>query len=450
MYRRVFALQRRRIAAEGGLAARLGRWALAVAVLAALAPLVEPTFLWFLGAPPAVVARGLGELWFRSCLLVMVALSMDVHATVLRGPSREVLTLLPVQPRAVVVAELEAVVLQRLPWLVGVALLLSPVALKAGWGAWLVGLWVVLGAGALALCWATVAFLLAIDAAESPAAAPFLDALRGNNPRPQAALIYALAPGTLVGGVLAGGASTAAGGAAQGGLSGWLWGLGLWGLAGAAWPLAARLADRNWFRASVVLADIRARYAAIEGAQEALLVYLEWTVRWLPVAVARWALLELRYGWRERRGLISAMNFLGFGALVMGWSSGADGPLRAGLVGGVTAWFGAAVVVQRAASVPEFLRWSLPAPEAVAAAARAWAVVVWSGLPAAAALFGAWMAHGGDGAAVVGRLVLVQVLGAAVAGALCARLAERGVALLVAAALIGATVTGWWASGGWT
>jgi hypothetical protein len=444
VYRRVFALRRQRRREAEGTVALAGRWALAFLVLGLLSMLVGPAFLGFLTRSPDEVVRGLGELWFRACLLVMVVISMDVHATVLRGQARDVLTLLPVRPRGVVLAELEQVALQRGPWLVALGVLLWPVAQQASVAAWALGMLVVTASAALALTWSAVAFLGAIDAAESPAAAPLLDLLRGNNPRPQAALIYALVPTTVVGGLLAGRASGSAAGIVVGAQAGWLDAAVLIAVAAAGWPAAARLADRNWFRASMVLEDIRARYAAVEGPDEALHVYLEWTVRWLPTEAARWALLELRYGWRERRSWISLMNLIGFGGLVLGWSSTVEAPVRAGLVAGAAAWLGAGVVVQRARDVPAFLRWSMPAPALAGTVARMWAVVAWSLLPLGLAGLAVWMFRGGSGLVQFGALGVLQLGVAAPVAAWCARHEERGMGLLIAAALISVTSTAWW------
>ena len=109
-YLDVFALRRRRRREVDGLWVMAGRVALALTVLLLLTPMVSSSFLYFVERPYRQAIPGLQEAWFRASLLVMVVLALDVHATVLRGQARDVLSLMPVEPRRVVVAELVPVV----------------------------------------------------------------------------------------------------------------------------------------------------------------------------------------------------------------------------------------------------------------------------------------------------------------------------------------------------
>jgi hypothetical protein len=435
-YGRVWSLQRRRArAAEPG-AVRVAKAVGGVAVVAALVPLVRSALLGFLDVPGADVVGGLGGAWTRASLLVLVTASLAVHGNVLRGPARAVLQIHPVDPRSVVREELAAAARGQAVLVLAVIAVLAPVALEVGWLAWVLGALVVAGVAASGLVLGAVVLLGAIEAAESPAWAPWLDLVRGNNPRPQAAIIWALAPSTLVAGWVAVAASEAAARAATGPTAAAAWIAGPWALAALGSPFVPRLAERTWFRASVVLADIAARYAALEPHGAAREVALDWTVRWLPAEAARWALLELRYGWRERRTWLSAVWLVTIGAVVLGWTGTAAAAPRAGLVAGAAGWLVGVLPVLRAREEAPFLRHWLPGSTGALAAARAWAVLAWGSGAVLATAVVVLLVHGSAALGAALATAVPSLVVAALASSGWATLRERGMAPYVGSAAL--------------
>ncbi|MCB9664299.1 MAG: hypothetical protein H6732_09310 [Alphaproteobacteria bacterium] len=381
-YLRVLGWQRRRAAAAQGRGARVVGAVVPLVVLVLLLPLVRTAFLSFLDGDASGWGAGLAGAFGRAGLFVLTVAGLVVHATVLRGPARAVMSLLPVDPRGVVTAELlEAA--RRTAWVVaGTAVVLLPVALEVGWAAWALGLLVLVGAAIAGLVGGALALLGAVHVADEPGWAPALDLLRGNNPRPQAAIVYALAPSTALGGWLVLRAAQGAVGVLGGASDGWL-ALAAPGVVGLALlPLVGRVADAAWFEASVVLAEIRARYAAVEQEDEARHVPLDWVIRWLPAAVGRWVLLDLRYGWRSQRAWLSALWLLAAGGVLLGWTQEPSGPVRAGLLAGCAGWVAGVVALLGSREEPAFLRLWLPRDPWVRAAAHVAVVVAWAAMPA--------------------------------------------------------------------
>ncbi|MCB9681430.1 MAG: hypothetical protein H6733_08150 [Alphaproteobacteria bacterium] len=435
-YRAVYRTVRRREAAAQGLAARGLRALLFVAVTVALLPLVQPVFLAFLDEAPSTWADGLAGAWGRAGLLLLAVAGLSAHGTVLRGPARAALSLHPVDPAAVTRVELEAAARGLVPLVAATAVLALPIARTAGIVPWALGVAVVAGAAALGLVAGALALLGAIAVAEDPRWAPLLDGVRGNNPRPQAALIYALAPSTLIGGWLVMAAADGAVALGQGRLAGAVWVALPWIAAAIGLGGVPSLARRTWFPASAVLAEVRARYDAVEHPEEARRVYLDWTVRWLPDGVGRLALLLFRYGWRARRAVVSALWLAALGAVAAGWTDADGGPLRAGLVAAIGAWWVGSLAVFQARDEPQFLGVWLPRPPALALAATAWCVVAWALGPALVGA-AAVAVRVGPGAAVI--TLGVAVGHAAVAGgaaSVCARWRGRGLAPYVAGAVL--------------
>jgi hypothetical protein len=389
-------------------------WVASLGAVAALAALVAGVVA---DAPrPDAVADGL---ILRAALVVVALVGLAVHGSVLRGSGREVLALLPVDPVDVVAAELVGVGWTAARAVVGAAIALAPL-----WWAWPAlaapGVAVIAAAAAASVGASSLALLGAIAVAEDPAWAPALDAVRGANPRAQAALIYALTPVVLGLGGLAAVASAGAVAAAKGSASGWL---GTAALAACAPILLARVpsaARASWFQATLVLSEIRARYQGLVEAREALHVALDWTVRWLPARVARHALLDLRFGWRERRGRLVGAWAVAVAAVSVAWSGADRGVALGGALAGGGAWLGAAVVIERARLTHPWLR-SLLADPIAEAAARAWCVVGWAAGPVA----------------LLAALVVLDAGWWAGSVALAAGLAHAGVAGAAAAAARG-------------
>lgn len=442
-YTRLYATLRSRSAG-----ASRGTLALTLVVAAVLVPLVRPVFMAFLDRPEVPTADGLREVWIRTSAVALVSMGLAVHGTVLRGGARAVLQLHPVDPVAVVREEVGVALRSQIPLLLGLSVLLTPIGVSIGWSAWATGVVLVVGAALASLTTSTVAFLGAVEAAESPRWAPVLDQLRGNNPRPQAALMYALVPVAIVAGWTSMQAAEAAaelwrapnGASVQAGA----FAAALpWIVAGVAWPMVPRVASRNWFRASLVLADIRARYESVVDPLEARRVAWDWTLGRLPVPVAREALGVLRYGWRVRRSVLSVGWLLAFAAVAVAWREDLTAPVRAGLVAGAAGWVMGLVALQSALSEPAFLVVWLDRRDVSRALGAAWAVLCWS---CSAVLVGAGaslLRHGVGAALSTAALGLAGVL---VAAAVTAITVSRrgGLAPFVAAGLLATAATAAW------
>lgn len=412
---------------------------------AALVVLARPVFLAFLDGDPEGIPAGIEAVVLRFALVLVSALTLEVYAALIRSPDRRVLEILPVDPAGVVWVEVLRVGLTR-SWLLvlGMALLL-PLALEVSVGAWALGAAVLAGVWVAGLPVSASLHLLAVLAAESPRMAPSLDLLRGSNPREQAALIYA--PGFVL--------------ATLGGLV-FLGARGVrWGLEGA--PLRAALAllapllvaglaslpvalvaRRSWFRASAVLADIDARYGALVDREEGRRVYLDWAVRFLPVAWAPYALRDLRHGWRARRTWITATWVGGIGGALAGWTVLPAGPGRAAAAGAAVALGAAAVGVVLEREEPEFLRAWLPSGGVAARGARLAVLLGWlQGAAWPAALAVAVRRSVLEGAFVLGVVEAAALVGASLALA-AGLLRERGLWVYGPLAAVLAAVLALW------
>lgn len=412
LYARLYATLRRRRRAE-----RVRTWVVATLVTALLVPLVRPVFLHFLGAPERTV-DGLREVWIRAACVLLITCGLAVHASVLRGAARPVLALHPVDPVAVVRAELREAAGAQLVVLLGLAGVLCPIAVELDVWAWTLGVIVLLGAWASSLVVSTLAFLAAVDVAERPSFAPLLDALRGNNPRPQAALIYALVPTGLVAGEAVMLAADGASRVWAGQPGGWVTVSLPFVVAAVGAPLIAPLSSRTWYRASLVLAEIRARYERVLDPEDARRVAWDWTVGRLPADVAREAVLVLRSGWRERRGLLSAAWLVALAAVVVGWTVDPIGPTRAALVAATGPWLVGVPALLAARDEPTFLHTWLARSGRARGLGAAWATLCWSAPTLGAALATAVVRHGASGlvawAQVVGVALPLAVAATAV------------------------------------
>ena len=232
----------------------------------------------------------------RVALLVAAVAALRGADAVVRSPERPVLDAHPVDGRALTRALVRRAAVGLLPGLAASVLALGGLALRVGPGAWAAGALVVVGGGLGGLGVGAAMHLGAVDLALRPAAAPLLDALRGANPRPQAALIYAPGVAIFVVGAAIFLAGAGAGAALDGRPAGLLWAalpVAL-GLAGAA--VAPRLGARLYARATLVLAEVDAAYGLAPRAEAAAEVYLGWAARGSPER-----LRALRAGWRRLR-----------------------------------------------------------------------------------------------------------------------------------------------------
>ncbi len=289
----------------------------------------RPVLLGFEGAGEAVFRDGLEGVFVRLGFLVSGAGLLAAHGAALRPGDRPVLDLLPLDP-----ALLRPVILGRVARATaGPALACAVLLLPLGWGgrplALVAGVVVLLGAWLAAAPLGCLGALGGVLAARSPRWSAFLELLRGSSPPMQAALIWVpgLAFAAAAGAVLA----AAHGGAALavGHPSGAVGLVAPFVVAGAGRVLLGPVLDRGWYASTVVLAEVDAAWARVQGIEDRLRVHLEWTVRFFPPPLRIHALRTFRHAWRGLRVWVTGAWGLGFVGAVAGWSGEAEAPRRA-------------------------------------------------------------------------------------------------------------------------
>ncbi len=365
----------------------------------------------------------------RVGLLLAAGLTLGTFDIVVRGPDRAVLDIHPLLPGPWYASRVTESARVRLPWLLAGLAALWPLADARALffcgtalaGAWFAGLGVGIGVNLAAPA-------IGLDARFTGA----LDAIRGVNPRLQAALLYA--PGAALGiagmGILGGteGLSASLGGSPSPLL------LLPWAL-GAAGIILGRAAAPNAARLPALLGEIDAAYANADAPDEARIVYLQWAVRFLPTRLQIHVLRELRHVWRGERGWATGAWGLAIVAAVAGWA----GQLwaAAGLVL-VIAGVGARLTALEPAWIAEGL--GLTAGTVKRARALAVAGVASPVAMAAGAAF--VLHHGGAGVVAAAVLVGVCAVGASVS-------VRVGRAYVPVAVLLAGAIAGLYDGGAW-
>ena len=315
---------------------RVGDWWAFSSFLAACAavPLLnDSVFAFATSTGPARSAGAVGAV-ARVALVLAGVLALRAYDLVVRGPDRGVVDVHPVLAGPYVRARLIRTLGES-----GTALLTAAVVLVPVWPdvrALLGGGVLLLGAWAAGVALGVGVNLAAPGLGANPAFASALDVVRGQNPRSQAALVWAPAVTLAVVGL----SIVAAAGGLDVALRGEGWGYLALGVPFAAAGLGVRLAfvgADTLARIPAVLGEVDAAYAAVEEAEEGRRVYLEWIVPRLPVSIQAEVLRVLRHGWRSERAWLSATFLVAVLAAAAGWTPGPDGPSRVLMVGGLAA-----------------------------------------------------------------------------------------------------------------
>ncbi len=346
-----------RIAALAPLAGAIGAVWLAGDLYATLLPPGESSWI-----------AGFSAIASRAGLVVAALLSLSTYDTVVRGPDRGIVDLHPLLPAAWLRARTELVVRERAWWLVVGAVFLAPLYPRLD--ALLLGFLVLFGGWAAGIGAGLGVNLVAPSLAGRPALAGLFDAIRGPNPRLQAALLYA--PGVAL--TIAGAATLAASWGASEVLMGRNAGavglLAPFVVAAAGLALASRAAP-SIAGIGAVLGEIEGAWARADAAEDAHTVYLEWTVRLAPASLRLGLRKDLRHLWRAHRGWITGSWGLGLLAATSGWTDAADGPDRLARVGAAALGAFGLVGVRLGAADPKWLDDMLPLPGRRAARATA-------------------------------------------------------------------------------
>ena len=372
-------------------------------VLAAVValPWVAPSLLGFLPGPAEQVpaklwAPGLANIVSRLANLFAAMVILHSYTDLVRGSDRAVLDVHPVRATALVRAIALRTARTRIYLPAMAAVLLSPVAQGGHWAAYWGALGVVVAAWIAGLGVGFMVHLGGVWAAFSPQLAALLDALRGDNPRMQAALIYAPGVALLLVGISVEFAAIGLELALGGWSTGWLW-LAIPLVTGAvAFAAVGPLAERFYVRASLLLAEVDGAWGQAQTAELAEPVYLE---RLGTKNVE--ALRALRLGWRSLRVYATGGWVIGVLIAIAGWST----PERLTFWGGLAVVWAASVASLMAAHDPPWLDQALGVRPARVLWARAKVAAAYAGGAVVPVLVVLGFRHG-DGMAILGMLVL--------------------------------------------
>jgi hypothetical protein len=429
----------------GGVGARIAGLLPYAGAFVAL-PLLADTMYAFARAPSqAAFVDGATGLVGRVGLALAAGLSLTTYAEAVRGADRGVVDLHPLRASDWLTARLIAALYDRGGWLIMAAILLLPIVFPGqglGWRDGAYGAALIAAAGAWC-AGAGAGFGVNLGApglADDPRLAGVFDAIRGPNPRLQAALLYAPGVALAVSGSAAIAGAAGAGMVMAGDPVGWFalpvpFVVGALGVA-----VAYRFAPER-ARLPALLGEIDAAHAAAESPEEARAVYLEWAVRFVPSSLRRDLHKDLRQLWRAERPWATGSWGLAALTALAGWSASPSAADRMVVVGGASALALGYVGVRLAAGNPAWLDAWLPsgrrAPSRAVAVALLAQPVVLAGAAALAVRQGLPLAAGAA-LRVEGVVLVCAVLGA-LSGE---RLRGRGGIVYVPAGLVA------WAIGG--
>jgi len=298
-------------------------------------PLVKEALFGFLpgegdAVPVAQWSTSLTAVASRIANLVAAAVILHSYSDLVRGPDRAVLDVHPIRSKELVAAIARHTLRSRLYLPAMGAILLLPVAIAGGWPPYLGAVGLVLSGWLAGLGVGFMVHLGGVWAAYSPTLASLLDALRGDNPRMQAALIYAPGVALAIVGISVEIAAIGLGAALSGWTVGFLW-LGIPAIVGfVAWSTVGRLAERYYVKASLLLAEVDGAWGQVEQVETASEVYLQRLGNGKPET-----LRALRLGWRSLRIYATGGWVAGVVVAIFSWSS----PERAIFWGGLaTVW----------------------------------------------------------------------------------------------------------------
>ena len=337
-YSVIAALKRKRVPSEQVL------WLTKIVLVMVVAMLLrEPLSIYLLSN----TSHRLEQLIFRTGAILVAITALSTYSDVVRHPERNIFGVHPIRARwflkSVCRHQIESsflYVIMSLGIWSGV-----PVA-WLGWIAiYILSSWL----GGLGMGYAV--HLGSVWAATSPKTAVVLDSIRGENPREQAAFIYA--PGAAL--ALIGVALIFGAGATRLAIEGRM-GFVLWLIVPASlgvlgWVVALKLADRHLIRAGMILSDIDAHWGVAESAVDERGVYLDWLAKKHPHR-----LRLLRQSWRFHRWVTLGLWLSGCVVSLMLWLG--DG-LEVAFVSGLVATAFVVFPTRLLQHEPQWLQWSL-------------------------------------------------------------------------------------------
>ena len=305
-----------------------------------LAPFAAPALLHFLPQPNPI--PGMEGLAFRLSALVGAAVAMWSYQQIIRTPERAILGTHPIQPILWFYALFYKTIRSTWTWPCTISALAWPLASAGYVKEYILMCGIVVIGWVSMLCVSYSVHLGSVWVARSPQWGPMLDMIRGNNPREQAAFIYAPGFALFFCGMVMMLCSFSMDGVLQGYLPAIVLLLAPLGVAVASFFVARKLSMTQLVPASAVLAEVDARWAMLEEGQDEEGVYLEWLA-----GERRELVRTLRQGWRSVRVWPMGIWALGLFAFVSGWTGALENALLFSSVGSIGGCTIAVVLAQK-------------------------------------------------------------------------------------------------------
>lgn len=318
-------------------------WTKIVLVLVVSMLLREPLSVYLLSN----TSHRLEQLLFRTGAVLVAVTALHTYTDVVRHPERFIFGVHPIRARLFIQSVCMQQVFNSLLYVLLLLGIWSGVSLDwLGWIAiYVLSSWL----GGIGIGYAV--HLGSVWAATSPLMAGVLDSIRGENPREQAAFIYA--PGAAL--ALMGVALIFGAGATRLAIEGrlgfvlWLGAPGCLGILG--WIVAQKLADQYLIRAGMILSDIDAHWGVVESEEDERAVYLDWLATDHPHR-----LRLLRQSWRLHRWVTLGLWLAGGLVALLEWlGDGFEVVLASGMVATAFIVFPSRLLQHE----PQWLQWSL-------------------------------------------------------------------------------------------
>ena len=242
------------------------------------------------------IGEYLESLLFRFSALITAAMALHTYSAIVRSSEHGIISIHPILGKPFLWSSFENTIRETWLWWVSSSILLLPLVELGEYLAFALSISLLIGSWVGGIGAGYCINLGSIWVARSPRAHIILDMVRGQNPREQAAFIYAPGIALIVVGLTlvlgAGGLRAALVGQHIWGLLVLLpYGIGLLGFF-----LALRIVEEELLRVGSILVDIDAHWHNIEEGEDPNSVYLDWLGSRRPEL-----LRALRAGWREYR-----------------------------------------------------------------------------------------------------------------------------------------------------
>ena len=318
-------------------------WMQGVLVVVVALLLREPLSIYLLSN----TTHRLEQLLFRTGAVLVAITALQTYNDVVRHPERSIFGIHPVRATKF----LTSVSVEQCKHSMWYAVLAIGIwtGVSPEWLPWIVGYVGSAWLGGLGAGYAV--HLGSVWAATSKQMEGVLDSIRGENPRAQAAFIYAPGVALAIIGValIFGAGATRLAIEGKFGFAAWILSPMIIGLLG--WFTALRLANVHLIRAGMILADIDAHWNIVEDSEDKGAVYLDWLAKRNPHR-----LRLLRQSWRLHRWVTLGLWVVGGVTALMHWvGDGFEVLLVSGFVSTAFLLYPSKLLEYE----PQWLQWSL-------------------------------------------------------------------------------------------